>query len=311
MQRLPDPDSAAILQLIAEYSSDVIALVGSDMRFRYISPSAYRLFGRPCEDVVGRYVFDFVYQPDFPILRRATEQVLAGASDATKMTVRVIKADGSLVWIEVASRLIGDPTAAASGDRAVVMRDISERKALEDSLRDMALKDGLTGLANRRAFDQILPDEWERAVHRRADLSLLLIDLDRFKQFNDAYGHQAGDDCLRSVAKTLQAIANGPNQVTARYGGEEIAIIFPGADADTALAAAEKARCAIADLQMPDGLEQGGVVTISIGVATAVVRDASPRKTAQSLLSAADRELYIAKNGGRDRVSHALIIAGP
>jgi diguanylate cyclase (GGDEF)-like protein len=108
----------------------------------------------------------------------------------------------------------------------VVMRDITERKILEDRLASFAMTDGLTGLSNRRSFDEVLDSEWKRTLREGPQISLLLLDLDHFKQFNDEYGHQVGDDCLRAVAATLKGAVR-VTDIAARYGGEEPASAGP------------------------------------------------------------------------------------
>lgn len=306
----PERDaSSAILHLIAEYSSDVIALVRPDMTFSYISPSAHRLFGRAISEVVGHPVAEFVFKEDLPVIAEATRQVMTGALSDTTVIVRVIKGDGSLLWVEVASRLIGENIPGAPGDRAVIMRDVSERKALEDDLRAMAMKDGLTGLANRRAFDEVLLTDWKRTVCEKSQMSLLLLDIDHFKTFNDAYGHQVGDDCLRSVGSALTSAAHRPGDLVARYGGEELAIVLPGADTAAAATVAERARKAVEDLGIPDGFRLGGVVTVSVGVATALARDGGSAKMPQALLTSADHALYAAKEAGRNCCRRTLVLA--
>ncbi|WP_315986530.1 diguanylate cyclase domain-containing protein, partial [Microvirga sp. Mcv34] len=224
----------AELRLLAEYCTDVIARVGADMTFSYISPSAERMFRRPVSEITGHPVREFVCPEDLPVIAAATARLVAGEVDSSTVTVRAICGDGSLVWVEVTSRPIGDHALGQPGDRAVVMRDVSARKALEDQLTAMATKDGLTGLANRRSFDEALAWEWRRTVREKTQMSLLLLDIDHFKGFNDAYGHLVGDDCLRAVAAALQSLTPGPGDLIARYGGEEIAIILARADAQGA-----------------------------------------------------------------------------
>lgn len=169
----------------------------------------------------------------------------------------------------------------------------------------LASIDGLTGLANRRSFDETLDQEWRRARRNRTPLSLALIDIDFFKRYNDHYGHQAGDDCLKTVATTLAHAAERPGEIVARYGGEEFAVVLPLCDATTARGLAEKMRKRVADLALPHaGSLIGDHVTISCGVAT-VMGDtdqsgAMPDEAA--LITAADQALYAAKEAGRDRV---------
>jgi diguanylate cyclase (GGDEF)-like protein/PAS domain S-box-containing protein len=300
--------SSAILQLIAEHSSDVFALVRPDMTFSYVSPSCDRLFVRPASEVVGRHVSDFILAEDLPLLAEATRQVMAGTTTKVTVTLRVIRGDGTLLWVEVASRLIGESELGQPGDRAVILRDVSERRALEDELRAMAMKDGLTGLANRRAFDEALVVEWKRMVRAKSHMSLLLIDVDNFKSFNDAYGHQVGDDCLRSIGAALVSAACRPGDVVSRYGGEELAIILAGADAAAAATVAERARHAVAALAIPNGLHDDRVVTVSVGAATALVREGGSAKLPEALLSSADRALYAAKDAGRNRYCTGVLL---
>ncbi len=188
--------------------------------------------------------------------------------------------------------------------RARMRTQLILRERTRQLLR-LASIDGLTGLANRRSFDETLDQEWRRARRNRTPLSLALIDIDFFKRYNDHYGHQAGDDCLKTVATTLAHAAERPGEIVARYGGEEFAVVLPLCDATTARGLAEKMRKRVADLALPHaGSLIGDHVTISCGVAT-VMGDtdqsgAMPDEAA--LITAADQALYAAKEAGRDRV---------
>ena len=306
----PDDTSAAtVLKLIAEHSRDVIAQLRSDMTINYISPSCERLFGRPTTEVIGRHIAEFIAAEDLPIVAEASQRVTSGETVDAVVTVRVIRADGSHIWVEVASRLMGATAHGPFADRAIIMRDVTDRKALEDDLRAMAMKDGLTGIANRRAFDQALLTEWKRTVRAKSQMSLLLVDIDDFKGFNDAHGHQVGDDCLRSVALALQATALRPADLVARYGGEEIAVILPDTDGQGAAITGERMRKAIEDLSIVHGGLAGRIITVSVGAATALARDGGTAEMPQGLLSAADRALYSAKAAGRNCCKYTVLLA--
>ena len=159
--------------------------------------------------------------------------------------------------------------------------------------------DCLTQIANRRAFDQGLAKEWQRLARENLPISLLLCDIDFFKRYNDRYGHAAGDDCLRSVAKEIESCTRRPADLAARYGGEEFAIILPNTLREGATFIAEQICQAIANLNIPhESSYVGDRVTISIGISTTSPNfKADPR----NLIEAADKGLYLAKNQGRDR----------
>ncbi|MEZ5637983.1 MAG: diguanylate cyclase [Burkholderiaceae bacterium] len=181
-------------------------------------------------------------------------------------------------------------------------------KAQSDQLRRQAYVDGLTGLSNRRHFDETLEREWNRARRQGAALSVVLLDVDFFKRFNDRYGHLGGDDCLRRVAGVLADSIKRPADVSARYGGEEFACILPDADLAGALQFADQLRLRVRALDIAHAhSDVAPVVTISLGVGHAV---ADAHHDTQSLLQLADAQLYAAKSDGRDRVCGAQLVAG-
>lgn len=192
-------------------------------------------------------------------------------------------------------------------------------KQRTDQLHRLAAVDGLTGIANRRAFDAAIDHEWRRACRSKSPMSLLLIDVDHFKKYNDYYGHQAGDDCLRAVASALAATPHRPGELVARYGGEEFAVILPTCDQQNALKFADKLRQAVIDLHVPHAAsETAPEVTISLGVASLGLYCVSQaeqhpagngpcptvencREGVMALIAAADEALYEAKRTGRNR----------
>jgi diguanylate cyclase (GGDEF)-like protein len=167
-------------------------------------------------------------------------------------------------------------------------------------LARLATTDGLTGVANRRRFDEMISTEWARACRDGSELSLMIIDVDHFKLFNDAYGHQQGDECLKSVAGALQAALQRSSDFVARYGGEEFVVLLPSTSRDDARTIGERLREQVERLAMPHrGSPDGNLVTVSIGAVTAVPEDPAG---AESFVAAADGELYRAKREGRNRV---------
>lgn len=171
---------------------------------------------------------------------------------------------------------------------------------LAEKLLAISSQDGLTGIANRRHFDDFLAKEWNRAVRSRKPLSLVLCDIDHFKAFNDFYGHQEGDKCLLRIAHTLDMYARRSGDLAARYGGEEFAIILPETSLGNATDIADQIRNAVLEIAIPHAAsETDNIVTVSFGVATVV-----PRRSQQSrmLVALADKALYEAKQKGRNRV---------
>ena len=177
------------------------------------------------------------------------------------------------------------------------LRDISAQKKAQSELERLSTYDGLTGIVNRRGFDTRLSSEWSRASREHTPLSLLMIDIDYFKVFNETYGQQAGDECLKKLATSLSKAAFRPSDLIARYGGEEFAIVLPAIDEEGARVVAARVRNAVALLAIPHSGGEGGMVTVSIGVAAVIPED---DKKPEDLIALADRALYQAKRIGRD-----------
>jgi len=176
-------------------------------------------------------------------------------------------------------------------------------KFQSDLLRKLVFLDGLSGVFNRRYFDQQLSAEWARSARNHSPLSVIMIDVDHFKLFNDRYGHQAGDDCLRQIATALKACLKRPADLVARYGGEEFACILPDTSFHDAMGLGNELERKIRALHIPHVVSSvADVITVSVGVATRTVDSA---KDAVALVGLADAQLYDAKQSGRGRVCGA------
>ncbi len=297
-------------QLLAEYSADIICRTGLDMRFLYVSPSCVQVLGYTPEEMMGMEPFGHVLPEDLPGLTAVANRNLMPGIEPSRATARMRKKDGTIIWMEISARVVRDSSTEEPLEAVIVMRDVTERKSMEDQLARLALTDGLTGLPNRRAFDQDLDREWKRTLREGSQISLLLVDIDYFKEFNDNYGHQVGDDCLRAIAIAVHGVVR-TTDIAARYGGEEIAVILPSTFAPGAVEVAEKVRSAVEALKLhyqvcPDGRS---CVTVSVGVGTALARDGGTMRMPESLLLAADNALYKAKHEGRNRIATALLVA--
>ena len=178
-------------------------------------------------------------------------------------------------------------------------QQLAENRRLQDELLALTITDPLTGLHNRRHFDTVCATEWERARRDRKPLTVLFIDIDYFKSYNDSNGHRAGDDCLAAVGKAVAQSLQRPADIAARYGGDEFVVLLPDTYTDGALDVARRVRAAVAALDIPHGASPFGRVTSSIGAAQLVPR---PNHTFQELLECADRALYAAKQAGRNEV---------
>jgi len=173
-------------------------------------------------------------------------------------------------------------------------------KDVEEHLSNLAIHDGLTGIYNRRYFDETLAREWKRTMREKAPLSLIMLDIDYFKKYNDTYGHQAGDECLRQVATTISGALRRPADMAARYGGEEFVVVLPNLKLEDSAKFGETIRAKIEALKMEHKQSDANpFITVSLGIASVVPSSIS---SYEELVGAADKALYSAKNKGRNRV---------
>jgi diguanylate cyclase (GGDEF)-like protein/PAS domain S-box-containing protein len=298
-QREPEARLRAILDNIL----DGIVVIDANGTILSVNPSAARIFGYRQDELAGQNVKILMPQPD----RREHDGHLARYRDGKKTRIigqgrelEGMTRDGRTFPMELTVTEV-----AMDGQRLFtgVVRDITERKLARDHLNRLATTDGLTHLANRRRFDEVLAAEWARHGRSGGPLSLILLDVDQFKQFNDSYGHLAGDDCLRQVADAVaKAIIRGTD-LAARYGGEEFACILPNTDQAGALKVAQRILDGINRLAIPhDRSNVAAHVTVSIGLVTV----GGGYSGAEShIIEKADEQLYAAKSGGRNRICAA------
>jgi diguanylate cyclase (GGDEF)-like protein/PAS domain S-box-containing protein len=307
-------DSEIRFRLLAENGSDVVSLHDLSGRVIYASPSCERIFGFSPDEMHRMGPFALVHPDDAERLRRHFDDLIRGAP-VTAISCRMLHKTGKHLWIEMMWRAVVNREAKVVRLQAS-SRDITERKDYERQLEEarrklqmnqeslieantrlaaLATLDGLTGLKNRRAFEERLIDELTRAKRSGRPVTLLLLDIDHFKAFNDSFGHPRGDEVLRTVARHLSRSIRD-SDVAARYGGEEFAIILPDTDHTGALQMGERLRAAIEEAAWS---ERG--ITVSVGAATVEHGDA----TIEALIDQADRALYRSKQYGRNRVTLA------
>ncbi len=304
-------ESEQLYRVLADNSSDIISRFSLDGNRLYVSPSVVDILGWPAEEMLGADYRRYIHPDDAEALRAMGARLGAGATERATQIYRNLRRDGTWAWLEARVILVRN---ADGSPRELIgnTRDVSHQKETElalaaaaADLTELAATDALTGVANRRRFDEMLDREWRRAMRSHAQLSMLLIDVDHFKLFNDQYGHLMGDTCLHAIATAIASSVRRPGDLVARYGGEEFAVILPDTDGSGAMEIAARVREGIAALAMPHIGNRSGHVTVSIGSAEAVPN----RSTASSVLvEAADAALYEAKRLGRDRTERAPMI---
>ncbi|WP_027522753.1 diguanylate cyclase [Bradyrhizobium sp. Ec3.3] len=294
-------EKEAHFRLLAEGSSDMVTRIGLDERLRYVSPSSARVVGWRANQLIGTPALAGIHPEDLPEIQAIVDALKRGEREEARVTYRNVHRQKSEIWLESTMQITRKVTGEVEGVVAI-SRDITEQKNLENKLETLATEDSLTGLANRRCFDERLAEEWARAYRDRSSVGLLMIDVDHFKAYNDEYGHPAGDACLRTVAKIIATEAQRVSDLAARYGGEEFAVLLPNIDAAGCARIGERIRQAIRAAGLVHSCnESAGCVTASVGGATCrpwLERTGGPG----TLVEAADRALYGAKQDGRDRL---------
>jgi diguanylate cyclase (GGDEF)-like protein/PAS domain S-box-containing protein len=297
-----------------------IAHVALDGTWLNVNRRCAEIVGYPKEELLGLKFSDVTHPHDLDADWALVRELLEGERDTYSLEKRYFTKDGRLVWVNLTVSLVRKPD--NNPDYFIsVIEDITLRKRIQDErdelivqleervrertaeLERLSLTDPLTGIANRRSFDRCLEAEWDRAVRTRQPLSLILIDIDFFKNMNDSAGHSAADDALRAVSACLSQVAQRSADLAARYGGDEFVLILPDTSADGALMIASRVQELVEKLGVSNpGSSIDSAMTVSQGLATA---SPDSKGTWRSLLLAADRALYRAKQTGRARIAVA------
>ena len=243
------------------------------------------------------------YHPDDRGVVASTLAVAARDGTPFEFSLRLVRADGELRYVKSRGLTLSNPDGIPTAIFGVFL-DVTEQQQANLKLEQIAYIDALTLLANRRQFDEMLEREWRRAIREQTALSLIMLDIDRFKSFNDQYGHPAGDHCLRTVAGAVTRVVKRPGDLAARYGGEEFAVILPLTEAAGAETVAHAVRAAVAALELTHAgnASCGGIVTVSLGVATAYPQPGGSPAAWLDLVAEADALMYEAKRTGRNKV---------
>jgi diguanylate cyclase (GGDEF)-like protein/PAS domain S-box-containing protein len=316
-------EAQSIYQTLIQNVEDMIILSSLDGTRRFVSPAVQEITGWTPDEFVALKHLGAIHPADRDLAQTIHASLAKGKMNHT-FRYRAVCRDGGFRWVEACVRGYRDSRSGAVAGYVATVRDISAQKQTEDSwlaeravltqenqyLADLASKDPLTGIPNRRAFDLVLEHEVARHTRSEKSLSLLMIDVDHFKKYNDLYGHPAGDLCLQQLAQALQSCIGRVSDIVARLGGEEFAVLLPVTDEAGACKLAESMLDAVRNLNLEHADSPLGRVSVSIGIATW-----PPYFTAETafLIQQADRALYESKRLGRNTVSvnedHSAILS--
>jgi diguanylate cyclase (GGDEF)-like protein/PAS domain S-box-containing protein len=289
-------DSEARYRHLADNSSDAIILRDPKGRRKYASSAFFPMLGRTPEEMGPEGLEPYLH-PDSLGTPPKTLQRLRTGEQRVVALLQYGHPNGNWMWLEAISSGIFDENGNMT-EIVTNLRDVTRRKVAEDKLAAAAVTDGMTGLGNRRAFDERLEQEWQRAIRAQSSLALLMIDVDFFKAYNDTFGHLQGDGALTLVSTCITENLRRPTDFAARYGGEEFVVILPDTDDVGAFHVAENIRKAVAARALVHPASQTTVLTVSIGLTS---RRPVHGGEASSLIRLADAALYQAKQNGRDQ----------
>lgn len=282
-------------QKIFEFSNDGIFVLSlDDNSIIEVNPAATKMLGFSREELLTMSISD-IHPREMDLLEEFANRVLVkGAGWTNELTCKT--KSKKLLFVEISASII-----IMDNQKYLIsiVRNISGRKQMEAQLRMFSFTDGLTGVANRRKLDEYIDIEWRRAMRNELPISIIMIDIDYFKLYNDTYGHLQGDSCLKTVANVIQKSLIRPGDLCARYGGEEFLVLLPDTDEKGALHIAQRIDKNLANEKIEHCMSDiNASVTISMGVASIIPNS---KVTSSQLILKADQVLYKAKKEGRNR----------
>lgn len=292
-------EQAERLRTIVNNMAEGLLIIEASGRIQFTNPACDQYLGYAADELAGGYISDLLnplvaqeYLEYFA--RYAANPETAHSHGTREVIIRHKQGKSVCMDLTLTPMFLRQPLFIG------LLHDITHHKLSEDALQRAAMVDPLTKIANRRHFDSFLEKEWQRATRTGAPLSLVVLDVDHFKLYNDSLGHAAGDVCLQQVAQAIDSHALRGTDLAARYGGEEFVLLFAETDAGAAAALAESVRVHIEALQLPHPKSPTSPwITVSIGVATMTPQQ---NDRIESLFVAADRAMYVAKEEGRNQV---------
>ena len=296
-------ENQIIYRLLLDNSPEMIVLSPLDESRRYVTAAVEQITGFTEEEYLAQRLLDMIHPEEREEAKLRIQELKEGNLQQT-FRYRTLRKEGAYCWVE--SSVIGylDPVSQSVGGYVATVRDISEEKEREErrnseyrQLSKAASLDELTGIANRRAFNRAIESEARRHTRSTRDLSLLLIDVDYFKEYNDLYGHLPGDVCLKRIAAAVKSTLRRDPDLAARFGGEEFVVLLPLTEISGAESVARKILADVCSLAIPHADSPFGIVTVSIG---ATSWTSGPPLNTNVMIEHADRALYRAKDRGRN-----------
>jgi diguanylate cyclase (GGDEF)-like protein/PAS domain S-box-containing protein len=294
-----------LYRFITENATDIICSIKPDGAYEYISPSCRQLFDYDPNELIGTSLFGFLHSEEIDTISKLFSEAKHNIH-CISLSHRYKIKNGSFIWLETNARTIRNDEGELQGIVAI-SRDINERIDKESKLLELNEKleylsnmDSLTDIPNRRYFEKKYNNEWNRTMRSSMPLSVLMVDIDYFKKFNDYYGHQAGDVCIKQIATVIKETLKRPGDFVARYGGEEFIVLLPETDEIGAISLGESILNNVINLKIEnEGSKIEQYITVSIGCSTVIP---SKQHNPDDLIKEADKALYLAKESGRNQV---------